>query len=248
MPPLAMGPEAEAGEADGEIIEARFVVYGQKRTHPRRRYQRGAEKLGCRSENTPRGVPVHWFHDIPRLFRARPQDGYCSYRRLLLRAVFGQMRSILSDDIQGIGWWLASDGKWYPPDLHPAARSAVSGEQARIAALFDAAIGVAQVGSKVFAQVQAQGTTGSSSSGENVSATSGAEHGSAGDPSSRQRTGVGHATDPLPRFRGADRPKWPFEARELVRAGHLDARNPVETRPATKTGHQAATVSISLGA
>jgi hypothetical protein len=25
----------------------------------------------------------------------------------------------MSDTAQGAGWWLASDGKWYPPELHP---------------------------------------------------------------------------------------------------------------------------------
>ena len=28
----------------------------------------------------------------------------------------------MSDISQGSGWWLASDGRWYPPDLHPASR------------------------------------------------------------------------------------------------------------------------------
>lgn len=27
----------------------------------------------------------------------------------------------MSDEPQGPGWWLASDGKWYPPNLHPLA-------------------------------------------------------------------------------------------------------------------------------
>ncbi len=27
----------------------------------------------------------------------------------------------MSDTSQGQGWWLASDGKWYPPELHPGA-------------------------------------------------------------------------------------------------------------------------------
>ena len=26
----------------------------------------------------------------------------------------------MSDTAQGPGWWLASDGKWYPPEQHPA--------------------------------------------------------------------------------------------------------------------------------
>ena len=29
----------------------------------------------------------------------------------------------MSDVTQGPGWWIASDGKWYPPELHPAARA-----------------------------------------------------------------------------------------------------------------------------
>jgi hypothetical protein len=28
----------------------------------------------------------------------------------------------MSDKAEGPGWWIASDGKWYPPELHPAAR------------------------------------------------------------------------------------------------------------------------------
>jgi hypothetical protein len=28
----------------------------------------------------------------------------------------------MSDSSQGPGWWLASDGKWYPPELHPSRR------------------------------------------------------------------------------------------------------------------------------
>ncbi len=28
----------------------------------------------------------------------------------------------MSDKPEGPGWWVASDGKWYPPELHPSAR------------------------------------------------------------------------------------------------------------------------------
>ena len=28
----------------------------------------------------------------------------------------------MSDKSEGPGWWIASDGKWYPPELHPAVR------------------------------------------------------------------------------------------------------------------------------
>ena len=30
----------------------------------------------------------------------------------------------MSDESQGDGWWIASDGKWYPPELHPSQRQA----------------------------------------------------------------------------------------------------------------------------
>lgn len=29
----------------------------------------------------------------------------------------------MSDVTQGPGWWIASDGKWYPPELHPSVRA-----------------------------------------------------------------------------------------------------------------------------
>ncbi|MDR3648542.1 MAG: cyclic nucleotide-binding domain-containing protein [Acidimicrobiales bacterium] len=32
----------------------------------------------------------------------------------------------MSDVSQGPGWWLASDSKWYPPELHPSRLSAPS--------------------------------------------------------------------------------------------------------------------------
>ncbi len=28
----------------------------------------------------------------------------------------------MSDNPEGPGWWIASDGKWYPPELHPSVR------------------------------------------------------------------------------------------------------------------------------
>jgi hypothetical protein len=30
----------------------------------------------------------------------------------------------MSDKSEGPGWWIASDGKWYPPELHPSVRDA----------------------------------------------------------------------------------------------------------------------------
>ena len=32
----------------------------------------------------------------------------------------------MSDQSQGPGWWQASNGKWYPPELHPAAKVCTS--------------------------------------------------------------------------------------------------------------------------
>jgi uncharacterized RDD family membrane protein YckC len=32
----------------------------------------------------------------------------------------------MSDVSQGAGWWIASDGKWYPPHLHPSASSVLT--------------------------------------------------------------------------------------------------------------------------
>jgi hypothetical protein len=30
----------------------------------------------------------------------------------------------MSDKSEGPGWWIASDGNWYPPELHPSVRDA----------------------------------------------------------------------------------------------------------------------------
>jgi hypothetical protein len=30
----------------------------------------------------------------------------------------------MSDKSEGPGWWIASDGNWYPPELHPSVREA----------------------------------------------------------------------------------------------------------------------------
>ena len=34
----------------------------------------------------------------------------------------------MSDKPEGPGWWIASDGKWYPPELHPEASEGSRGE------------------------------------------------------------------------------------------------------------------------
>src|SRR5664279_4026743 len=36
---------------------------------------------------------------------------------------------IIMSDISAVpGWWIASDGKWYPPELHPSVRGAHPGQ------------------------------------------------------------------------------------------------------------------------
>lgn len=40
----------------------------------------------------------------------------------------------MSDKPEGPGWWIASDGKWYPPELHPSTRGDAQGKEAAPAA------------------------------------------------------------------------------------------------------------------
>lgn len=49
----------------------------------------------------------------------------------------------LSDIPQGDGWWIASDGKWYPPHLHPDAAKATPPEDAAPARPGDGGAGAA---------------------------------------------------------------------------------------------------------
>src|SRR5580658_196152 len=44
-------------------------------------------------------------------------------------------RRTMSDSSQGDGWWIASDGKWYAPELHPTAVATSEAEAAIAAAL-----------------------------------------------------------------------------------------------------------------
>ena len=76
------------------------------------------------------------------------------------------MRSVsLNDDPQGSNWWLASDGNWYPPELHPDANprvrpsAPVLTDEDRFSALFDAAIGVARVQETVIAKAFVERST-----------------------------------------------------------------------------------------
>lgn len=39
----------------------------------------------------------------------------------------------MSEVAQGAGWWIASDGKWYPPDQHPSVRAPAPVAQAPVA-------------------------------------------------------------------------------------------------------------------
>ena len=72
----------------------------------------------------------------------------------------------MSDDLQGDRWWLASDGKWYPPDLHPTVR-ALASEHDRNAALLNATIGVARVREEVVSEVLGdRATTGTGDDAE----------------------------------------------------------------------------------
>ena len=152
----------------------------------------------------------------------------------------------MSDDRQGTGWWLASDGKWYPPDLRPAGRPAAGGEQARIAALLDAAIGVAQVQNNVFAKVHGEGRSGTFSSSDRGGSRSDAQHGGGDDRSAGQGTGVRRGTDSLPRFRGPERPSWPFEARSPSEPVMFALGDPVAAGPGAKAGDQATAIPVAL--
>ena len=156
--------DAEAGQA-GELVQAGLVVNREKRTHSRRPYQEGACSLSCTFSQHKARFQVSGPRVLPE-FRQVRVAGRVSFSRAIpsLRcftryarsSCSGQMRSALSDDLQGIGRWLASDGKRYPSDLHSYAPD----EQARIAALFDAAIGVAQVRDKVYVQVHGEARNG----------------------------------------------------------------------------------------
>lgn len=119
-----------------------------------------------------------------------------------------------------MGWWLATDGKWYPPDLHPAVRHSHLGEQERIAALLDAAIGVAQVQDEVSAQV-GPGVGAGFSRGPR-SDESGTDKATS-DRSTDDKAGSPHATEPVPPSPGPETAGWPFETRP--------AWAPVTSRP-----------------
>ena len=38
----------------------------------------------------------------------------------------------MSDKPEGPGWWIASDGKWYPPELHPSFKDGSGAEPAAV--------------------------------------------------------------------------------------------------------------------
>ena len=39
----------------------------------------------------------------------------------------------MSDKPEGPGWWIASDGQWYPPELHPSVRDEVPAQKPAVA-------------------------------------------------------------------------------------------------------------------
>ena len=111
----------------------------------------------------------------------------------------------MSGDSQGNRWWLASNGKWYPPDLHPSVRASPPDEQDRNAALLDATIGVARVRERVFAEVLREpGPEEASFSGKAEGAPRRAV---------RRRT----PNDDTPKPRGAPALSGPGDARLAVR-------------------------------
>ena len=120
----------------------------------------------------------------------------------------------MSDDLQAKGWWLASDGRWYPPELHPAARPLLTTDEDRFAALFDAAIGVARVRENVVSQFQGERRTGYSSTGNGNDTHLGPQRVNAGRRSSDRGVGVRHGSEAQPRFRTRESPDWPHEARD----------------------------------
>ena len=131
---------------------------------------------------------------------------------LLSDRVIGN-RSAVSGDSQGNRWWLASDGKWYPPELHPSVRASAPDDQDRNAALLNATIGVALVREKVFADVLGETGTGELSFGEAETRPA-----SAGDPGHRRSDQEGQPRRDLPRFRARETPSWPVDTRESARS------------------------------
>ncbi|GJM36786.1 MAG: hypothetical protein DHS20C19_01530 [Acidimicrobiales bacterium] len=51
-------------------------------------------------------------------------DGECHTRRCSRQD--SERESTLADTSQGDGWWVAADGKWYPPESAPAAPAAAA--------------------------------------------------------------------------------------------------------------------------
>ena len=134
----------------------------------------------------------------------------------------------LNDDPQAKSWWLASDGNWYPPELHPGVGSSPPvDDEDRFAALFDAAIGVARVRESVVALASSERRSGYSTGGNGNDAHLGPQRVNAGRRASDKVVGVSHGTEAPPRFRSGQTADWPYEARDPAT---LDASRP-ETRP-----------------
>ena len=134
----------------------------------------------------------------------------------------------LNDDPQANSWWLASDGNWYPPELHRGVGSSPPvDDEDRFAALFDAAIGVARVRESVVALASSERRSGYSTGGNGNDAHLGPQRVNAGRRASDKVVGVSHGTEAPPRFRSGQTTDWTYEARDPAT---LDAPRP-ETRP-----------------
>ena len=133
----------------------------------------------------------------------------------------------MSDDLQGDRWWLASDGKWYPPDLHPSFRGTTSDED-RNAALLSATIGVARVRASVVAGVLGERMPATWAADVAVEATRGVLAPARSGERVPPRTGEpvprsGSGRSPVPRWKPATEPERP--ARGPHRR-HLSGRRP----------------------
>jgi hypothetical protein len=74
--------------------------------------QRRASRPGC----THRGFnPANYL-------ASRTCHGSASLSHPLVSSWWLRNYEAMTDTWQGPGWWIASDGKWYPPHLHPSYR------------------------------------------------------------------------------------------------------------------------------
>lgn len=118
----------------------------------------------------------------------------------------------MSEDLQRNRWWLASDGRWYPPELHPSVRADTPDENERNRALLNATIGVARVRERVFAEVSGEHRYEHNETARRE--TSGiAERRGLG-----QEVALRRESDSPPRFRARETPRGPRAVREPSQA------------------------------